>query len=197
LQCRSLLSFNYGLLPKVIRAEQIVKAQLILNPLQINGALDYNDKQFSKFVVQRVLEPWEDSLATWSNQPQTDFNNKVIKQINPKKKDKIDVTEMVKNMFLHGNNGFMIRYEDSLAGASSFSHWFASVKNENAELRPLLIITLGYPLYPYISSKEIIQPLPMTLRDKQEMMENYFRPEPVIITPAEEVKPPIKNKEDN
>jgi hypothetical protein len=200
LQCRSLLSFNYGVLPNVIRAEQIVKAQLILMPLQINSAIANNDKQFSKFIVQRVLEPWEDSLATWSNQPLADIKNEVTKQINPKKKDKlvkIDVTDIVKNMFLLGNNGFMIKHEDPLAAAASFSHWFASAKNENEDLRPVLVITLGYPLSPYTSTKDIIPPLPMTARDRDEMMRNYIRPEPVIITPAEEVKPPIKNKEDN
>jgi hypothetical protein len=169
-------------------------------PLQINSTIDNSDKQFSKFIVQRVVEPWEDSLATWSNQPHADINGEVIKQINPKKKDKlvkIDVTDMVKDMFLHGNNGFMIKYEDSVAAAASFSHWFASAKNENEDLRPLLVITLGYQLPPYTYTKEFMQPIPMTLRDRQEMMQNYFRPEPVIITPAEEVKPPIKNKEDN
>ncbi len=201
LQCRSLLSFNYGVLPNVIRAEQIIKAQLILMPLQINSSIANNDKQFSKFIVQRVLEPWQDSLANWSNQPLADMKNEVTKQINPKKKDKlvkIDVTDMVKNMFLQGNNGFMIKYEDPLAATASFSHWFASAKNENEDLRPILVITLDYKLPPYISGKETIPPLPMTLRDRQEMMNNYIRPEPIILTPpTEEVKVPVKPKEDN
>ena len=202
LQCRSLLSFNYGQLPNVIRAEQIIKAQLILVPLQVNNAIDNNDRQFSKFIVQRVLEQWEDSLATWSNQPVADIKDEVTKQINPKKKDKpvkIDVTDMVKNMFLYGNNGFMIKYEDPRAAATSFSHWFASVKNENEDLRPLLVITLGYPVvFPYISANDLNPPLPLTARDRQEMMQNYIRPEPVIITPpADEVKAPVKPKENN
>jgi hypothetical protein len=200
LQCRSLLCFDYGVLPQVIRAEQISKAELILVPLQINSTIDNRDKQFSKFTVQRVLEPWEDSMATWSNQPLADFKSEVTKQINPKKKDKlvkINVTDIVKKMFLLGNNGFMIKYEDSVSAVASFSHWFASAKNENEDLRPLLVITLGYHLSPYTSTKEIIPPLPMTAKDRQEMMQNYFRPEPVIITPVEEVKPPIKNLEDN
>ena len=195
LQCRSLLSFNYGGLPNVIRVEQIVKAQLILMPLQINSAIDNNDKQFSKFIVQRVLEPWEDSLATWSNQPRADIKGEVIKQINPKKKDKlvkIDVTDMVKNMFLHGNNGFMIRYEDSLEAAASFSHWFASAKNENEDLRPLLVITLEYHIPYNTFTNDKMKPLPLTARDRQEMMDNYFRPEPVVVTPPAPVKEPIK-----
>jgi len=200
LQCRSLLSFDYGVLPKLIRVEQISKAELILVPLQINNTIDNSDKQFSKFMVQRVLEQWEDSLATWSNQPLADIKSEVTKQINPKKKDKpvrINVTDMVKNMFLYGNNGFMIKYEDSLAAASSFNHWFASAKNENEDLRPLLVITLEYHIPYNTFTNDKMKPLPLTARDRQEMMDNYFRPEPVIITPTEEIKPPIKNKEDN
>jgi hypothetical protein len=200
LQCRSLLSFDYGVLPKVISADQISKAQLILVPLQINSTIDNSDIQYSKFIVQRVIEPWEDTLATWSNQPNADYINEVTKQINPKKKDKlvkIDVTDMVKNMFLHGNNGFMIKYEDSLAATASFSHWFASAKIANEDLRPLLVITLTYHLLSYASTNEIMRPLPMTARDRDLMMQNYIRPEPVIVTPPAEVKVPVKTKEDN
>lgn len=200
LQCRSLLSFDYGVLPQVIRAEQISKAELILVPLQINSTIDNSDKQFSKFIVQRVAEQWEDSLVTWSNQPLADINSKVTKQINPKKNDKlvkINVTDIVKNMFLLGNNGFLIKYEDSLSAAASFSHWFASAKNENVDLRPLLVLTLEYYLAPNTFTKELMRPLPLTASDRDKMMQDYFRPEPVIITPAEDVKPPIKNKEDN
>ncbi len=196
LQCRSLLSFDYGVLPKVLRPEQISKAELILVPLQIKSTIDNSDIQYSKFIVQRVIEPWEDSLATWSNQPGADYKNEVTKQINPKKKDKlvkIDVTDIVKNMFINGNNGFMIKYEDSLAAAASFSHWFASAKNENRDLRPLLVITLGYQIPSYSSVKEMMPPLPLTARDREIMMQNYFRPEPVIVTPPAEVKEPIKN----
>ena len=199
LQCRSLLSFDYGVLPKVINPEQIAKAQLILVPLKINSTIDNSDIQYSKFMVLRVLEPWEDSLATWSNQPLADIKSEVTKQINPKKRDKlvkIDVTDMVKNMFLLGNNGFLIKYEDSLSAAASFSHWFASAKNENEDLRPLLVITLEYQLPPYTSTKDIMRPLPMTTSDREEMMQNHFRPEPVTVTPPDEVKPPVKTRED-
>ena len=196
LQCRSLLSFDYGVLPKVLRPEQISKAELILVPLQINSTIDNSNIQYSKFKVQRVAEQWEDSLATWSNQPLADIKSEVTKQINPKKKNKlvkINVTDIVKNMFLLGNNGFLIKYEDSLSTAASFSHWFASAKNENEDLRPVLVITLSYHLPPYISKKELMPPLPMTARDRDEMMQNHFRPEPVTVTQPVVVKEPVKD----
>jgi hypothetical protein len=195
LECRSLLSFDYGVLPKVISAEKIAKAELILVPLDIKSTIDNSDKQFSKFMVQRVSEQWDDSSATWSNQPLADMKSEVTKQINPKKKNKlikVDVTAMVKDMFLLGNNGFLIRYEDSLSAAASFSHWFASAKNENEDLRPLLVITLEYHLAPTAFANEYVKPLPLTAADRDKMMQNYFRPEPVAVTPPVVVTPPTK-----
>ncbi len=198
LQCRSLLSFDYGVLPKVIGVEKISKAELILVPLQINSTIDNSDKQFSKFIVQRVAEQWDDSLATWSNQPLAENMGEVTKQLNPKKKNKlvrIDVTDMVKKMFLLGNNGFLIRYEDSLSTAATFSHWFASAKNENEDLRPLLVITMEYHIAPDVFKNEYMKPLPITAADRDKMMQNYFRPEPVVVTAPVPVpvKEPVKD----
>ena len=198
LQCRSLLSFNYGVLPDVISADKIAKAELILVPLQINSTIDNSDKQYSKFMVQRIVEKWDDSLATWSNQPLADGKGEVTKQINPKKKDKlvsVNVTEIVKNMFLLGNNGFLIKYGDSLSAAASFSHWFASTKIEEEDLRPLLVITFEYHLPPNTFENESMRALPLTDSDRNKLMQNYVRPEPLIVTPPEVVRPSVKNKE--
>jgi hypothetical protein len=196
LQCRSLLSFDYGVLPKVIDVNKISRAELYLVPLQINSTIDNSDKQFSKFMVQRVAEQWDDSLATWSNQPLADSKGEVTKQINPKKKDKvvkINVTDMVKNMFLLGNNGFLIKYGDPLSEAASFSHWFASAKNDNEDLRPLLVITMEYHFAPNTFKNETMKPLPITASDRDKIMQNYFRPEPEAVTPPAVVTLPIKD----
>ena len=198
LQCRSLLFFNYGQLPKTMRADMIKKAELILIPVRVNNSSDNNNHQASNFIIQRVLEPWADTLATWIHQPLADDKDKVARQVNPNKKDKpvkIDVTQIVKNMFRYGNNGFMIRYKDSLDQSTALSHWFASTKYENKDLRPLLLITFGFESN--VLSTDMIPPLPMTARDRNEMMQNYFRPEPVIATPPAEVKVPEKTKENN
>jgi hypothetical protein len=51
---------------------------------------------------------------------------------------------------------------------------------------------LGYRLVP---NTEFKQPFPLTARDKQEMLDYYNRPQPVVITPPAEVKEPVKPKD--
>lgn len=198
IQCRSLLAFDYGILPKIIKPEQITGAQLILNPMQLNTPNDGNENQSSKFIVRRVLQHWEDSLTSWINQPQANITDEVEKSVPGKKKDrsvKIDVTKMVKEMFLTGNNGFMIRYEDSMDKTSSFSQWFASAKNENENMRPVLIISFAAPHYVSQYTDQKYLPLPITAKDRDELMQMYFRPEPVITAPVTTVSTePIKNE---
>ena len=194
LQCRSLLAFDYGILPRLIKPEQITSAQLILNPVQLENTEDDVENQKSKFIIRRVLQPWEDSLTTWINQPLSNSGNEVTKMISPKKKDrtvKIDVTKMVKDMFLFGNNGFMICHQDSLEKTASFSQWFASAKNENQNIRPVLIINyaLQYNAAQYQNQK--IPALPLTVKDRNELMQMYFRPETETSGP---VKEPVKDE---
>ena len=199
LQCRSFLSFDYRNMPGFIKPEQITSAQLILNPLQLGNALDNNENQLSKFTVRRVTKPWEDSLTNWLTQPTSTSEFEVTKLLSPKKRDrtvKIDVTKIVRDMFRFGNNGFMIGYKDSADKAAFLSQWFASARNENENIRPMLVISYEVQ---YIRSPDQNYPaLPMTARDRQELIQNYVRPEPVIVTPpTEPVKTPVKDKEDN
>lgn len=143
-QCRSLLSFNYGILPQVIRPEQITKAELVLQPLEFNTVESLNGIGMPRFTVRRIAEPWEDSLTNWLTQPGTTIDDETIKRVTTKKKWKpvyIDVTDMVKNMMRYGNNGFMIQYDDSLDSPSFLSQWFASAKYEDEKLRPQLWIS--------------------------------------------------------
>ena len=193
LQCRSLLAFDYGILPRLIKPEQITSAQLILNPVQLENTKEDVENQKSKFIIRRVLQPWEDSLTTWMNQPLSNSGDEVTKMVSPKKKDrtvKIDVTKMVKDMFLFGNNGFLICNPDSLETNNSFSQWFASAKNANENIRPVLVINYAVPYSysPYQNQK--MPPLPMTAKDRAELMQIYFRPETGTSGP---VKEPVKD----
>lgn len=143
MECRSLIAFDYGILPKLLKPEQITEAQLILRPVEFNTVESINGVSLPKFHVQRIVEPWEDSLTSWLTQPASEITDEAIKQLDvfrKRKNIKIDVTEIVKNMFRYGNNGFMIRNEDSLETAVFISQWFASAKNEDEKLRPELII---------------------------------------------------------
>ena len=194
-QCRSLLSFQYGLLPSMINAEMITNAQLVLIPLQIKDQATENESEELRLTVRRVVQRWEDSTTSWVNQPKANKDDEVVKRISSKKKFqpiKINVTEIVKNMFRYGNKGFLICYSDSLRDTKSSSHWFASARYEDELARPVLYITYSMPL-----RNQIIQynppPLPMTALDRAELMQMYIRPEPVIITaPTNPIPDPPK-----
>lgn len=152
LHCRSLLYFDYGILPVFIKPEQITEAKLILRPLELNTIETFNKMKPGEFVVRRVVEPWEDSMTSWLTQPSSIPDDETIKSIPENKTGKtvrIDVTEIVKNMFQYGNNGFMISYRDSLETESFLSHWFASARYENKKLRPELMINYSLPLYDF------------------------------------------------
>ena len=194
LQCRSFLSFKYNLLPAMISPAQITSAYLILNPLQLGNDAGNKEDQSPKFMVSRVVQPWEDSQTTWLHQPAFATDDQVIKQVSPKKKDrtvKIDVTRIVRKMFELGNNGFMISYKDSAEKTAFVSQWFASARNENINIRPQLVI--NYEVQ-YRRNYDKFPDLPLTARDRAEIMENYIRPEPIIVTPpAEPVKTPVKD----
>ncbi|MEK7226889.1 MAG: DNRLRE domain-containing protein [Bacteroidota bacterium] len=149
MQCRSLLAFDYGILPKLLKPEQIVEAQLILRPVEFSTVESINGVPSPKFSIQRIVEPWEDSLINWLTQPASEVTDETVKQLDVTRKRKtikIDVTEIVKNMFRFGNNGFMIRNEDSLETAVFISQWFASAKNEDEKLRPQLVIKWSRPV---------------------------------------------------
>lgn len=190
LQCRSLLSFDYGMLTTIIDPEHIIKAELVLNPLLTANDQENDKGKASKLVVRRVLQPWEDSLISWANQPPADTRNESSRLLSNKKKEtavRINVTELVRDMFKYGNNGFLLSSKDLTA--NPYSYWFASVKNQDKDLRPLLLISISVP---YSVMRDAgVPPLPLTTEDKAELLRMYTRPEPVTTTPPPP-KEPIK-----
>ena len=147
LQCRSFMEFNYLTLPKTIldNPSTIISAELILFPLQVVFSESDVDKP-SKFIVRRVLETWEDSSTLWMNQPAADPASQVVKVIKKNKKNdpvSVDVTMLVKDMIRDGNKGFLISQENSSEKSMALGQLFASPKNDDENLHPLLIIT--YP----------------------------------------------------
>lgn len=189
-QCRSLLSFNYGLLPTMIKPDQIVRAELVLYPLELQTTKEKSANSPNTLIVRRVLQPWEDSLANWSNQPQADTRSNAAKLLPPKKKEvavKFNVTALVKDMFQYGNYGFQISNTDSFYTA--YSQWFASARYDDESIRPALLLTVAVPYS--LRNDPGIPPLPMTASDRAELIQTYFRPEPVTTTPPVP-KEPIK-----
>lgn len=86
LQCRSLLSFDYGLLPQLINPDNITKAELVLMPLQLKDQAGENEIQPVKLTVRRVVQQWEDSATNWLNQPLSNTGDQVIARVPRKKK---------------------------------------------------------------------------------------------------------------
>ncbi|MEI2737247.1 MAG: DNRLRE domain-containing protein [Chitinophagaceae bacterium] len=199
LQCRSLISFEYGNLPKVISPDMISNAQLVLVPLQLKDGEQGNEKEALRLTVRRVTSPWNDSTATWSNQPAVNIDDEVTTKITKKKKDqlvKINVTEMVKTMFRTTNYGFMICYGDSTKTPEGSSHWFTSPKYEDDKVRPMLLIT--YSIMASQLKADEYPALPLTAQDRADLMKMYIRPEPVVVTPPPApVKEEINNPKGN
>lgn len=205
LQCRSLLWFDYGILPLVIDPEQITQAKLILRPVEMNTVEKANASwQPQEFVVRRVLESWEDSMTSWITQPIASPEDEAVKYLSENKVGKtvrVDVTELVKNMFRYGNNGFMIGYRDSMESESFLSQWFASARNEVKKLRPELLINYSLPTYnSYLVSDiwPVYRGFTPT-RSAIGMIQQYPIQQPIINSPAptqqlpqQTPQPPIK-----
>ncbi len=199
-QCRSLLSFQYGLLPTMLNADMITNAQLVLIPLQMKDQATENESGPLKLTVRRVVQRWQDSTTSWMNQPKAIIDDQVVKKISTKKRVQpieINVTEIVKNMFRYGNHGFLICYGDSLQDTKSSSHWFASARYEDENVRPVLYITYSLPIRNQFNQGNP-PPIPLTAHDRNELMQMYIRPESVAVTPTVQPEPvPVKPKEDN
>jgi len=154
LQCRSLLEFNYMFVPrKVINDPSlIVSAELILYPVQLASSNIDADKP-GKIIIRRVLQTWEDTSTMWLNQPPADSTMQVTETIKKKLKMKpvsIDVTGLVMDMLRYGNQGFMICNEPS---EQTSNPWFASPKNDDESIRPLLVIHFKNNWNPLLGSR--------------------------------------------
>lgn len=188
LQCRSLLSFDFGAFVRMINPDFITKAELIMAPLELREGYEEQPLQLA---VRRVVQPWSDSVISWSNQPLSDTKDEAVARFRKKKDQpvKVNVTAIVKKMFILGNNGFMICYGDSLQTGGS-SHWFASAKYNDQNARPLLLITYNVPSQPLYNEK--IPALPLTARDRELLLQMYVKPDPVVVSP-----PPVVNPKSN
>ena len=175
LQCRSLLEFNYLTLPKTIldNPSTILSAELILFPLKVVFSESDVHKP-SKFIVRRVLETWEDSSTLWMNQPSADPSSQVVKVIKKNQKNEpvsVDVTRLVKDMIHFGNKGFMISQENSPEKSMALGQLFASPKNYDENLHPLLIINYP-PVYRPMNEYQTVKSADQLIREYDRTMQN-------------------------
>lgn len=205
LVCRSLLSFDMGIFPKLVRPDQILDAQLILKPYDpVANTAETKLPDNMQFFVKRVTESWIDSLTSWQTQPAASSStepNKVVLKIKKNPEVRIDVTETVKNMFRQGNNGFMITLKEADEAASTRTHyWFASARNEDEKLRPVLLLKFSYPSFTVYNNNWQLSndPLFNNTRDWNSYMRTVTIPtapvtSPVAQSPRVVLEPPVKD----
>ena len=146
MKSRSLLQFD---LPKTMPVENIHKAYLSIywngydksGHNRLHGEGGKQQYINSDVIVKRVLKEWSEKMVTWNNQPKTTEENSVI--IPAPKNDKddflnIDVTNLVKDMLLYENNGFMLQLKNEVPYQILY---YATSENGNLEHRPKLEIT--------------------------------------------------------
>lgn len=179
-KCHSLLSFDYGELPKIIKPEWITNAELILIPVTLKDE-GKTDESAYRFTVRRVIQPWQDSLVTWENQPASSDKDQVVIKLNKRKRSSVinlNVTTLVKNMFKHGNFGFIMFGEDSIHSQLAYRNWFASARIDDKSLRPALVITYSFPLE-YSGDRSILAQS-INARDRNQVISNMGQPGQVI-----------------
>lgn len=150
LKCNSFLEFDFNLLPVEILNNPllILRAELILHPINVEFAINDNEKK-SAIYIKQVLDKWEDSSTMWNNQPNSNVYHQVSAILETKSKNiatAIDITEIVFHYFMEEkNNGFLIAYDENFNNSFAAGQLFASPKNENPSIRPQLVIYIADP----------------------------------------------------
>ena len=183
-ECQSLLKFDYNKLPLSLTNDPhiISLAELVLYP--VDSVIEQADiNKQGRFMIRRIVEDWIDSATMWDNMPAVDSSYEVRKQIKIKRRNgemRVDVTQLVKEMLLYGNKGFLIApdtlYEKALASASIF----ASPLNPDKNIRPLLRITYWLPGRDNYSEQSPIPPI----RKREPDTPRYTPPVRTVTTPA-------------
>ena len=143
MECRSLLAFDLKKISLFLEPELVSRARLVLFPLRL-GEEAASQPPFSAAIsVSRITSSWNDSLTHWNNQPLTDDEHTIIKNIRPSKADdlvEINVTRQLKKMLREGNYGFMISSIPVSGQTDEEIKWYASSRHQVKNFRPVLLI---------------------------------------------------------
>ena len=136
---RSFIQFDLSAIPQ--------DAEILDAKLSLYFAYDHNG-EYSHYgqnqaYLQRITNPWEESEATWHNQPRTTPINQVIlpkSESSTQDYEDIDVTLLVQDMFADPEHsfGFMIRMVTEEPYRRMF---FASGDYEISDHHPKLVVT--------------------------------------------------------
>jgi hypothetical protein len=191
LQCQSYLRFSYLVVPRFLVEDpsRITLAELILSPVEMENSPADKEK-ISRFIVRRVVQPWNDTATMWNNQPQADSVYQVKWTLKKKQKNKlvsVDVTGMVMDMIRYENYGFMLSHDTAGKTPSSRWQWFASPLYEDETRRPLLVIHYKEPITTGILSGTVLTQEPELIRQANAQTNGTktdVKPEPVNTPPA-------------
>ncbi len=96
------------------------------------------------FEILRITQPWESNVVNWTNQPSTTIINKVnvpVFSTNRQNYPKINLTNLVRDQFVNGNNGILIKHATETPYKITC---LTSSEETNATLRPRLIVFYKY-----------------------------------------------------
>jgi hypothetical protein len=102
--------------------------------------VDANYGTANSFSIQRIVSPWTGTSISWNSQPSTTTVNQVTvpnSTSSTQNSIDIDVTQLVKDMQVNGNNGFVMRL---LAENYYNIRQYVSSYNSDATKRPKLVI---------------------------------------------------------
>ena len=106
---RAFIKFDYKDVPA---NSVLISAKLSLYAIPVPGSGNFIDAHFgptNSFTIRRITSALNMAQINWNNQPTTTNQNQVIvPQSTSSHQDNtgIDVTNLVKDMFVSGNNGF-------------------------------------------------------------------------------------------
>jgi hypothetical protein len=112
---RAYLKFDLSNVPK---NATLISAKLSLFAIPAPGTGNFVDAHFgprNSFTIRRITSDLMMSQITWANQPATTTQNEVIVPQSTSSQQNnidIDVTSLVKDMLVNGNNGFFMQLQD-------------------------------------------------------------------------------------
>jgi hypothetical protein len=140
---RIAIDFNLSALPEEVTIDSALLS-LYFNPTSPYKATMNMDGHFGEksFVIERIIEDWDEDSITWNNQPATSSDNQVfISDYSDPLKDYVDldVSQLITNAFQNDESscGIMLKYLDEEPYKVNF---FASSDHDSTALRPKLIV---------------------------------------------------------
>ncbi len=138
---RTFIKFDFSSIPS---SATIDSAKLYLyattNPTQGGNGVDPHFGNNNSCVISRITTPWSSpSFFTWNNQPAISGSNQALipQSVTATGNNIIDVSLLIRDMLVSGNNGFHIRLQNEVIYNI---RQYASSKHPDSSKHPKLVI---------------------------------------------------------